>query len=373
MKENALSLEACFHGGASFDAIGVEFDSLDRSVEIINADVLDAWFPPSPRVIDQLQEFLPWIARSSPPTNCEGLTVAISRFRDIPAESVLPGAGSSCLIFLAFREWLRPSSRVLLLDPTYGEYQHVCEKVIGCEVDYFPLSAEDQFRVHLGKLSRSLRSEYDSVVLVNPNNPTGRHIPRRELEHFLLDIPPSTKCWIDEAYVDYVGSGESLEQFAAEKENVIVCKSMSKGYALSGLRVGYLCGHPSTIAALRPLVPPWGVSLPGQIAGVKALQDPEYYQARYLETGYLRGSLSESLVSLGVSRIVPGTANFLLFYLPDDGVDRDDFLEGCKEQGLFLRDPSTTSPIVGARAVRIAVKDSETNRRMLDILRSALS
>ena len=153
MKENAPSLEACFHGGAFFDAIGVEFDRLQRSTEVINADVLDAWFPPSPRVINQLQEFLPWIARTSPPTNSEGLVAAISRFRNVPAESVLPGAGSSSLIFLALREWLNPSSRVLLLDPTYGEYEHVCKKVIGCRVESFPLDPGQEFQVDLEKLA----------------------------------------------------------------------------------------------------------------------------------------------------------------------------------------------------------------------------
>ncbi len=362
----------CFHGGAFFDAVGVEFDNLERSLEVINADVLDAWFPPSPRVLDQLREFLPWIVRTSPPTNCEGLVSAISRFRNIPTQSVLPGAGSSSLIFLALREWLKPSSRVLILDPSYGEYEHVCGRVIGCRVDHFQLTPEDEFLVNLDKLSRALAVGYDLVVLVNPNNPTGRHIPRRELERFILDAPTATRFWIDEAYVDYVDSAESLEQFASEKENVIVCKSMSKAYALSGLRIGYLCSHPGTTGKLRGLTPPWAVSLPGQIAGVGALQDPGYYQARYLETGYLRQALTDSLKALGITRLVHGKANFLFFDLPDSSIDRTSVLESCMKRGLFLRDPSVNSSNVGPRAVRIAVKDAVTNQRMTDILQSAL-
>ena len=68
---------ACFHGGAFFDAIGPEFDRLERRHEIINADVLDAWFPPSPRVIAALQEYLPWLMRTSPPTACEGMVLNV--------------------------------------------------------------------------------------------------------------------------------------------------------------------------------------------------------------------------------------------------------------------------------------------------------
>ena len=192
------------------------------------------------------------------------------------------------------------------------------------------------------------------------------------MEQFLAEAPPATRFWIDEAYVDYVDSGESLEQFAADQENVVVCKSMSKGYALSGLRVGYLCGHPQAIGPLRKLVPPWGVSLPGQIAGVGALQDPGYYQERYLETTCLRETLADSLMSLGINQIVPGSANFLLFYLPEGSTSKAQILESCMKQGLFLRDPSVTSSKVGTEAVRIAVKDAETNRTMADILRSVL-
>ncbi|MCW1884814.1 GNAT family N-acetyltransferase [Luteolibacter flavescens] len=111
----------CFHGGAFFGAIGAGFTSLERRHDIINADVLDAWFSPAPAVTDALRDHLPWLMRTSPPTDCEGLVVAISTARGIPASCVLPGAGSSDLIFRAFPRWLDSWSHVLLLDPTYGE------------------------------------------------------------------------------------------------------------------------------------------------------------------------------------------------------------------------------------------------------------
>ena len=126
---------ACFHGGAFFDAVGPEFDRLDRHHDIINADVLDAWFAPSPKVAAVLQEHLPWLLRTSPPTGCEGMIRVISRVRDVPAACLLPAAGSSDAIFLALRQWLTPASRVLILDPTYGEYAHLLEQVIHCRVD----------------------------------------------------------------------------------------------------------------------------------------------------------------------------------------------------------------------------------------------
>src|SRR5207344_1800686 len=103
-----------------------------------NADVLDAWFPPAPGVTDTLQAHLPWLLRTSPPTDCAGLVGAVATARGVAPENILPGAGSSDLIFRAFRHWLTAGSRVLILDPTYGEYSHVLEKVIGCTVDRLP-------------------------------------------------------------------------------------------------------------------------------------------------------------------------------------------------------------------------------------------
>jgi len=110
----------CFHGGAFFKAIGERFETLERNRDIIAADVLDAWFPPSPRVTAALAEHLPWLLRTSPPTAGEGLVQTIAETRGVAMESILPGAGSSALIFLALRHWLNSSSRVLILDPTYG-------------------------------------------------------------------------------------------------------------------------------------------------------------------------------------------------------------------------------------------------------------
>lgn len=363
---------AAYHGGAFFDAIGREFDDLSRIDGVINADVLDAWFPPAPGALDALQSRLDWAVRTSPPTGSEGLIARIAGARGVPPESVLPGAGSSALIFLALRDWLGPSSRALILDPAYGEYAHVLDNVIGCRVRRFPLGRENGYLVDAERLEAEIRKGCDLVVIVNPNNPTGRHIPRAALEEMLRRVPQETTVWIDETYADYVGPGESLEQFAAASRNAVVCKSMSKSYALSGLRVGYLCGPARLIEPLRAATPPWAVSLPAQIAAVKALEDPAYYAARYAETHALRARLAEGIESLGGVEVIPGVANFLLCLLSPDRPTAETLLAACRERGLYLRNAALTAPLLGDRAVRVAVKDAATNRKMLAVIKEAL-
>jgi histidinol-phosphate/aromatic aminotransferase/cobyric acid decarboxylase-like protein len=363
---------ACFHGGASICALGEEFESLERHTQIINADVLDAWFPPSPKALACLAAHLPWLLRTSPPTGCEGLLRVIGRCRGVRPDCVLAGAGSSDLIFLALRHWLTPGSRVLLLDPTYGEYLHVLEHIIGCHAERLTLHRHEGYQLDPVRLAAHMAEGYDLVVLVNPNSPTGRHVPREDLIPVLRHAPTNTRIWVDETYVDYAGPDQSLEQFAAASENVIVCKSMSKVYALSGVRVAYLCAGPHQLEPLRPITPPWAVSLPAQVAAVKALLDPGYYKARYEETRRLREGLIESLRPLGLE-IVPSVTNFLLCHLPVGSPDAATVVSRCREKGVFLRDASVMGSQMGAHALRIAIKDAAANRRLLEVLKRALS
>ena len=362
----------CFHGGAFFEAIGARFDALERRNQIVNADVLDAWFPPSPKVLDAMREHLPWLMSTSPPTHSEGLRAAIAESRGVDEDNILPGAGSSDLIYLVFRHWLSANSQVLILDPMYGEYEHILQNVIGCKIDRLTLRRSNNYIVDLDELKARIGMGYDLIVLVNPNNPTGQHVPRKVMEAVLARVPATTRIWLDEAYLEYVGLGESLEQFASRSESVIVCKSMSKVYALSGMRVAYLCASMHQLSALVSLTPPWAVNLPAQVAAVRALEDEPYYLERYRETRALRAELVGQLKEIGIREIVPGLANFVLCHLEPDHPTAAEVASESRKHGVFLRDVSLMGRSIGERAIRIAVKNRATNARIVEALEKVL-
>jgi histidinol-phosphate/aromatic aminotransferase/cobyric acid decarboxylase-like protein/GNAT superfamily N-acetyltransferase len=363
----------CYHGGAFFDAIGNEFDDLNKRRNIINADVLDAWFDPAPRLIKELETHFSWICKTSPPTDCLGMANGIAKARGLKQDNVLPGSGSSDLIFLAFREWLIPESRVLILDPTYGEYVHVLENIIGCQVDRINLLKANNYTLDLEQLLDLAKNNYDLIVIVNPNSPTGQHISKANLVNALRQISTGTRIWIDETYIEYCGRDQSLEKFAVNTSNTIVCKSMSKVYALSGLRSAYLCASPFQLEKLRSISPPWAVSLPSQIAALVAIQEDRYYEKCYEETHALREEFSKELLKFNLLEVLQSKANFVLCFLPENGPDAEIVVSKCKEMGLYLRDVSNMGNNFNRHTIRIAIKDKETNKKMLKIIKQVLA
>ena len=151
-----------------------------------------------------------------------------------------------------------------------------------------------------------------------------------------------------------------------------VCKSMSKVYALSGARVAYLCGGQHQMEPLRTITPPWVISMPAQLAGVYALDDPSYYEARYKETHILREAFSSELCEIGLE-VFPSVANFLLCKLPEGGKCAKDVVGACVLEGVYLRDVSSMGTSIGANYLRIAVKNKLDNERILNALKTAIN
>ncbi|MFE6892488.1 aminotransferase class I/II-fold pyridoxal phosphate-dependent enzyme [Streptomyces sp. NPDC057694] len=366
--------DGCEHGGASFTAVGTDFRTLHRRRRIVAADVLDAWFPPAPEVSAALTDDPSWLARTSPPAGAEGLVAEIAATRGLPEETLCVGAGSSDLIYRAFGQLLTPESRVLLIDPGYGEYAHVTERVIGCHVDRLRLRRADDWRIDPHRLTEAVATgRYDLVVVVNPNNPTGRHTPADELRAAIESAPDRTRWWIDEAYLGYVDEAASLAPLAATDPRVVVCTSLSKMYALSGLRAAYLVAAPDTAALLRRWTPPWPVSLPAQRAAVAALGEPEYYRERRLQTRALRHRLALELAELDEGVLVEeGVANFVNVTLPAGGPSAAQFVHECRRHDVYLRDLSPLSALYEGRTVRVAVKDAAENARIVAACQAAL-
>ena len=364
--------DVCYHGGKSWDASKFDFKIRDS---LIVADVLDSPFPPCPEALQVLREQLERCCQESPPTQCEELIETIAHVRGVQTKHVAVSSGSSSLMFSFLPQLLNADSRVLVLSPMYGEYSHILTHVIGCEMTDFVLLREDGFKIDVEALVEQSR-KHDAVIFVNPNSPTGVYCEEMsEIVHRIQDESESpTRCkmiWVDETYIDYVPSAQSLEPLVASIPSLIVCKSMSKCYALSGLRVAYAVSQ--KINQLRRFIPPWAVSLPGQLAAVAALKNPSYYNQQYSIIHQQRMVLTQKLQQENFD-VLPGVANFILTFLPKDTQHTSSsFIEACKEKGVFIRDAQNMGVSLGNNAVRFAIRTLEENERILECVQQVLA
>ena len=233
---------------------------------------------------------------------------------------------------------------------------------------------EDQGFIIDSKDLVSISREHDAVILVNPNSPTG--VYSDAIKNIVLEINDtdfSSKCkfiWVDETYIDYVDESESLEGLVSDVDNLIICKSMSKCYALSGLRVAYIVSQKSNY--LRKYIPPWSVSLPAQLAAISALNNPDYYQNKYHIIHFEREKFSQGLTEIGF-KVFPGVANFLLTTLPiDSNYSSSSFITESRNLGLFVRDVENMGVTLTNKSVRFAIRSSEENNRMLSLVRKII-
>ncbi len=357
-----------FHGGASFEAIGVKFDSLDERSRIIDADVLDAWYDPAPGVLASLREHLAWLVKTSPPTHAQGLREVLAEARGLDPSQILLGGGTSFLMFLALPRLLPPRPLVLALDPSYGEYAHLVEEVLEGEISRLPLDPEADFDPDIDQLIGMAR-EVDMVVLVNPNSPTGRVISQGDMIRLAESLRPDQKLWIDETYIDFVPGVPTLEPLLKDHPNVIIAKSLSKHYALSGLRIGSLEMAPHLVSFLEKYSPPWSVGLPAQLAGVEALRDPTWYEAKVAETRVLRQRLSDQLSQIRACRVIHSETNFLMLHFPKGGADA--LVERSMDNGIFVRSCDSLTHHLKGQLVRVAIKSGEQNDRIAAVLTEA--
>ena len=364
--------DACYHGGASWDESGFDFT---RRSELVVADVLDSPFPPCPEVMQVITDNLISACHESPPTHCEPLIEKIADVREVPEDHILVSSGSSSLMFSLLPKLLNSQSRVLVLSPMYGEYLHILTHLIACNVTHFPLYPEDKFVIPSDDFV-SLARQHDAVIMVNPNSPTGIYADDLVdvVERILSKDDAHSECkmiWVDETYIDYVAGAKSLESLTQSHEELIICKSMSKCYALSGLRVAYAVT--SKAQNLRRFIPPWAVSLPAQLGAIAALDNPDYYQQQYSNVHQNREELNLQLIDMGFTTY-PSVANYILTELPKSvDYSSQQFIMQCRAYDIFIRDAENMGITLDSRYVRFAVRSRAENNRVIDCLAKVLS
>ena len=291
------------------------------------------------------------------------LKAALSaRLRVSPFQLVL-GNGSNDVLELVTQAFLRPGDHAVYARHAFVVYPLATQArgATGIEVP-----ARD-YGHDLAAMRSAITPQTRIVFIANPNNPTGTWIASEPLRAFIASVPANVLVVLDEAYNEYLESGERAESAAwiAEHPNLIISRTFSKAYGLAALRVGYGVMDAKVADMMNRVRQPFNVNALAQAAAVAALADTGYVdESRALNSAGMH-QLREGLRALGLT-YVPSHANFLLVRVGDGAA----IYQRLLEQGVIVR------PVAGyglPEFLRVTVGLPAENRRFLDAMAAVLA
>jgi threonine-phosphate decarboxylase len=281
-----------------------------------------------------------------------------------PAE-VLAGNGSTQLIYLLCVA-LRPRN-ALIVGPAFSEYANALA-LGGATIRQFILGADDGFQFSMPRFMASWDKDCDIVFLPTPNSVTGELISRVEIEK-IADTALARKCFVivDEAFIDFV-ENESVKMLVRENPYLIVLRSLTKYYALPGLRLGYLFGEARRVAQLSSYQEPWSVNTPALSVARACLKDAGFTSKteRWLEKE--KKFLPERLRAIEGFHPFAPRANFLLVKIDRTGTDALQLRSFLSTKKILIRACDSFAGL-GADYFRVAVKRRKDNLLLLTTLR----
>jgi len=281
------------------------------------------------------------------------------------------GNGSTELIYLLARA-LKPE-KVLIPYPTFSEYENavLSDKNQKVKIKYLPLNEENNFDINPDEFINAMADGFfdegrspltlsvDMAFLCNPNNPTAGLMGKKDVLK-IADAAKNLKCYliVDEAFIDFV-PGESVIKEVINNPYLIVLRSLTKFYALSGLRIGYGVFPESIIDAIKSYKEPWSVNTAAQVAAIAAINDLTYKNETFKIIQNEKKVLEDGFKLLGIDYL-KSAVNFYL--LKHDSIA--EITASLRNKGIMVRDCSNFKGL-DKRYIRVAVKSNKDNMRLL--------
>jgi threonine-phosphate decarboxylase len=317
-----------------------------------------------------IEDALPLIVHY-PDATAAALKEAISRRYAVGTELITCGNGAAELLYvLCYR---RRPRRVLVPAPTFSEYERAA-RAAGATVDYFPLTAADGFRLDPEALTERLAG-VDITFLCNPNNPTGRTFSRSAAERIIAAAARhGGLVVVDESFLDFLADAADLtcRPLMATYHNLIILQSLTKFYAIPGLRLGFALAQPPIGQLLAAGKDPWNVNSLAQAAGAAALADDDYRRAAIAAVAAARSQLAAGLAALPGLLPLPATANFIMADIAGTGHTAASLRQAMLARAILIRDCSNY-PGLGDSYIRLAVRTPADNRQLLAALEKTIA
>ncbi|MDW6004175.1 threonine-phosphate decarboxylase CobD [Vibrio mangrovi] len=275
---------------------------------------------------------------------------------------IVAGNGATELIF----QWVQQTrpQRALIVEPTFAEYRRALTRY-SCDIEAFMLREEEGFEV-TERLLDALHDGLDCLFLCTPNNPTGL-MPETTLLQRLLQRTAelNINLFVDESFIDFIPENPGLTAALRDFPNLFLLRSMTKFYAIPGLRLGYLLSsNQQVLTPLRDIREPWTINAFAALGGEILFEDHAYAKQTYRWLKAEQHALYQGLSQLPALTVYPPTANYIFFRLNQPDLDLQDALMHHK---ILIRH-CANYPGLSARHYRVAIKSHQDNQQLLQAL-----
>ena len=297
---------------------------------LVKLNTNESPYGPSPKALAAIEDNNTADLRLYPDPEGTALKQAIAKLHGLDPKQVFLGNGSDEVLAHVFAGLLKQSKPVHFPDITYSFYPVYC-KLFGIEYKTIPLG--EKFEIN----TADYKVPNGGIIFPNPNAPTGRSIPRSEIEA-LLSRNKDSVVVIDEAYVDY-GTQSCIPLLRGNgcPENLLVVHTLSKSRALAGLRVGFAVGHPDLIEGLERVKNSFNSYPLGRLAqagAIAAIEDQVHLEETSAKVIQTRTKMVEQLGALGFE-ILPSTANFIFTRHPKHAGAK--LYQALRDRGIIVR------------------------------------
>jgi len=327
------------------------------SEDWVKLNTNESALPPSPRVIEAIKAAAGDSLRLYPSPTAAPARTAIAAHLDLQPSQVAMGNGGDELIEMCFRAFAGKGDHVAYPTPTYSLFEPLCTIHETVAVPY--PSAEGWAWVD------GLVEDHSPLkFLVNPNSPTGTWSAEAAVE----DVVSRARgvVVLDEAYVDF--APESCIGLLAKYKNLLILRTMSKSYALAGMRIGFALGNPSLIAALDAVKDSYNLDRLAIVAAVDAIEDEDHHRKIVEHVIAERAWLTEQLRELHFD-VAPSAANFVFAQTPSRS-SAAAVTDALRERQILVRHYDH-EPIAGW--IRITIGTRDQHERLLGELKEILA
>ena len=326
-----------------------------------------------PDISDYLKEATKEIGHY-PDDDCRILKEVISKKFEIGTENIIIGSGSSDIIRMFPNTFMNPGDEAVISRPSFAEYSHQCE-IVGAKVIYNELSESNDFRIDYDSLSDKITDKTKAVYICNPNNPTGRIEPRDKILNFVKQCEKrNVLVFLDETLLELVPDYDktSCARCVNKHPNLLVAGSLTKSFAIPGIRIGFGFGSKEIIDEMDKVRMTWNVGQVEQTVATHLIGERMDYvhdaaKIMHDEAGWMYGELKR----IGFPVKSPTDSYFYFTSVSPLGISAQQFVKTMLDNGIMVRDCSSFGPDFNDY-LRFCVKDHERNVRFMDALERTL-